>query len=60
MAFNYTGIKHLRRDRDSNPGTPNGVNGFRDRPIQPLWHLSKHDYLCYQKYKTLFSFGKGY
>ncbi len=21
-------------------GTRNGFNGFRDRPIQPLWHLS--------------------
>ncbi|GEM_PF-1299968 len=29
-----------RRERDSNPRTPCGVNGFRDRPVQPLWHLS--------------------
>jgi hypothetical protein len=30
----------MRRDRDSNPGYPCGYNGFRDRPIRPLWHLS--------------------
>ena len=30
----------LRKDRDSNPGTPKGVNGFRDRPVRPLRHLS--------------------
>ncbi len=30
----------MRRDRDSNPGTDKSVNGFRDRPVQPLWHLS--------------------
>ena len=24
-------------------GTPEGLNGFRDRPIQPLSHLSKSD-----------------
>ena len=30
----------LRRERDSNPWTPEEVNGFRDRPIRPLWHLS--------------------
>lgn len=29
-----------RRDRDSNPGTPQRVNGFRDRPVRPLRHLS--------------------
>ena len=29
-----------RRDRDSNPGNPCRLNGFRDRPIRPLWHLS--------------------
>ena len=29
-----------RRERDSNPRCPCGHNGFRDRPIQPLWHLS--------------------
>ena len=22
-------------------GGPKGHNGFRDRPIQPLWHLSR-------------------
>ncbi len=29
-----------RRDRDSNPGTSKLVNGFRDRPVRPLRHLS--------------------
>ena len=32
--------KILRRERDSNPRTGEPVNGFRDRPIRPLWHLS--------------------
>ncbi len=30
-----------RRERDSNPRNPYEFNGFRDRPIQPLSHLSK-------------------
>jgi hypothetical protein len=30
----------MRRDRDSNPGSACADNGFRDRPVQPLWHLS--------------------
>jgi hypothetical protein len=30
----------MRRGRDSNPGYPKGHNGFRDRPVQPLRHLS--------------------
>ena len=29
-----------RRGRDSNPGTSKLVNGFRDRPVRPLRHLS--------------------
>src|SRR5258705_3243946 len=29
-----------RRERDSNPRYPYGYSGFRDRPIQPLSHLS--------------------
>tara|TARA_R110002110_G_scaffold137735_2_gene323076 strand:+ start:4081 stop:4365 length:285 start_codon:yes stop_codon:yes gene_type:complete len=29
-----------RRGRDSNPGYCYQHNGFRDRPIRPLWHLS--------------------
>ena len=29
-----------RRGWDSNPRTACAVNGFRDRPIRPLWHLS--------------------
>ncbi len=31
----------LRKGRDSNPGYPQGYNGFRDRPDRPLRHLSK-------------------
>ena len=34
-----TGIK-WRRDRDSNPGWACTHNGFRDRPVRPLRHLS--------------------
>src|ERR1700719_4183453 len=30
-----------RRGWDSNPRTGCPINGFRDRPIRPLWHLSK-------------------
>ena len=46
---NQTAIAHLvllllRKDRDSNPGTPKGVNGFRDRPVRPLRHLSNGRY----------------
>jgi hypothetical protein len=33
--------KKWRRGWDSNPRTGRPVNGFRDRPIQPLWHLSE-------------------
>ena len=29
-----------RRDRDSNPGWACTHNGFRDRPVRPLRHLS--------------------
>ncbi len=29
-----------RREGDSNPRSAYALNGFRDRPIQPLWHLS--------------------
>ena len=29
-----------RRDRDSNPGEAHTPNGFRDRPVRPLRHLS--------------------
>ena len=38
----------LRKDRDSNPGTPKGVNGFRDRPVRPLRHLSNGRFLRVQ------------
>ena len=30
----------LRKGRDSNPRYSCPYNGFRDRPIRPLWHLS--------------------
>jgi hypothetical protein len=33
-----------RRGWDSNPRNPFGFNGFRDRPIQPLSHLSARTY----------------
>ena len=29
-----------RREWDLNPRRPEGLNGFRDRPIRPLWHPS--------------------
>jgi hypothetical protein len=31
---------NLRRGWDSNPRWGKPHNGFRDRPIRPLWHLS--------------------
>ena len=35
-------LKSLQREgRDSNPRWTEAHNGFRDRPIQPLWHLPK-------------------
>ncbi len=33
-------IYNWRRDRDSNPGNARALNGFRDRPVRPLRHLS--------------------
>jgi hypothetical protein len=33
-------VRNWRRGRDSNPRYTCAHNGFRDRPIQPLWHLS--------------------
>jgi hypothetical protein len=33
-----------RQGWDSNPWTPCDVNGFRDRPIRPLWHLAVGEY----------------
>ena len=35
-----TSLFSLRRERDSNPRYSKEYNGFRDRPIRPLWHLS--------------------
>ncbi len=44
-----------RKDRDSNPGTPKGVNGFRDRPVRPLRHLSNGRFvICGCKVSTFF------
>ena len=41
MKFEPTkAFPNWRRGRDSNPGWSCPHNGFRDRPIQPLWHLS--------------------
>src|SRR5215212_120056 len=39
------GESEWRRGWDSNPRTGCPVNGFRDRPIQPLWHLSGSIYI---------------
>ena len=39
----------MRRDRDSNPGCSCPHNGFRDRPIQPLWHLSVRVQISYNR-----------
>ena len=51
----------LRKDRDSNPGTPKGVNGFRDRPVRPLRHLSNGRFLfCGCKFSTFFFIVKIY
>jgi hypothetical protein len=33
-----------RQGRDSNPGSAETLNGFRDRPIRPLWHLAVREY----------------
>ena len=35
-----TRMKNWRRGWDSNPRYGYPYNGFRDRPIRPLWHLS--------------------
>ena len=43
-----------RRERDSNPWTANAVNGFRDRPVRPLRHLSVFGV---QKYNLFFNCG---
>ena len=40
IPFNKRDIFELRRDRDSNPGRTYILNGFQDRRIQPLCHLS--------------------
>ena len=39
-VFNANICRQLRRERDSNPRISCEINGFRDRPIQPLSHLS--------------------
>ncbi len=48
-----TSLFSLRRERDSNPRYSKEYNGFRDRPIRPLWHLSK----VVQRNKEYFSLG---
>jgi hypothetical protein len=40
MESFYSSAQLQRRERDSNPRYGDPHNGFRDRPIQPLWHLS--------------------
>src|SRR6185295_15625547 len=39
-ALPHALVLRWRRERDSNPRYPCGYSGFRDRPIQPLSHLS--------------------
>ena len=39
-ALSGASVRTLRRGRDSNSRCPFGHTGFRDRPIQPLWHPS--------------------
>jgi hypothetical protein len=36
--------ENWRRGRDSNPWKPSGFNGFQDRRLQPLGHLSTVDF----------------
>ena len=45
--------KKLRRGRDSNSRRTCILNGFRDRPIQPLWHLSK---ICFTNFGNVTPF----
>ena len=49
MGTNFMPTKYVlnklniwRRERDSNSRFRKRNNGFRDRPIQPLWHLSNN------------------
>ena len=39
--FAFLCLIDMRREGDSNPRIPCEINGFRDRPVQPLWHLSE-------------------
>ena len=48
----------LRKGRDSNPGYPQGYNGFRDRPDRPLRHLSNWSYLHAKEPIGLFASAK--
>jgi hypothetical protein len=36
--------RRRRQGWDSNPWMPCDINGFRDRPIRPLWHLAVPEY----------------
>ena len=38
-TLNHSVKRFQRGGRDSNPRWTEAHNGFRDRPIQPLWHL---------------------
>ena len=40
LYINYVSLLRWRREWDSNPRYACAYTGFRDRPIQPLWHLS--------------------
>ncbi len=47
-GFDFCGLHFFgwRRGRDSNPGTPFGVNALAVRSIRPLWHLSSSESGC--------------
>ena len=41
ISYDFTKSENWRRGWDTNPRYTEAHNGFRDRPIQPLSHLSK-------------------
>ena len=40
VSYDFTKSENWRRDRDSNPGRTFILNGFQDRRLKPLSHLS--------------------
>lgn len=59
MSITYRYI-NLRRERDSNPRTAHTVNGFQDRRVRPLCHLSKRGGKSRTIFHTTKIFGKNY